>query len=259
MSNTILAGDERTNWFGLTELVAQKAKYDRTTNVLIYGEPRIGKSVIAIKYLQKRCRQKGIADPDYWRRFVIWDLENLPPLIKEIQASGQKAPGIILDDFGVSAFAWNWRSAKVEAAMKMLEVAGTLTDMLIMTSPSVQMVVKKALTLEGILVGKVVKLTDDDGPKSNLTKYSHPYMRRVSLYRNVLMPWNKRYNNEVVEDTFSVMLDQRDYDWYKPVRESYLDKIREELERSIKDSRAALGAQLSAEIRTSLSNAPRSP
>lgn len=246
MTETILAGDERNAFpdglsFGLSYLVSKKARYDRTTNVLIYGEPRIGKSVYAIKILKELCRHRGMEEPDYWRRFVIWDLRDLPPLIREIRNSGKKAPGIVLDDFGVSAFAWNWRAPQVEAAMKMLEVAGTMTDALMMTSPSVQMVVKKALTLEGILIGKVVKLTDDEGSKNPNSIFQHAYLRRISLYRNALMPWNKRYNNEVVEDTFSVILERRDYDWYKPVRESYLDKIREELERSIKDPRAGLG------------------
>lgn len=244
MSWTI-EGHEGSEYFlpgislGLSLLVIKKAKYDRTTNVLIYGEPRIGKSVYAIKVLKELCRYKGIQDPDYWRRFMIWDLKDLPPLIKEIRSSGKKAPGIVLDDFGVSAFAWNWRAPKVEAAMKMLETAGTLTDVMIMTSPSVQMVVKKALTLEGILIGKVVKRTDDIGAEGDSAK-AHPFLRQVRLYRNSLMPWNKRYNSEAVSDTFSVRLDQRDYDWYKPVRESYLDRIREELERSINDPRAQM-------------------
>lgn len=210
--------------FALSEIIYKKSLDDRTTNVFVYGEPRIGKSVYCIKVLKELCRARGFPD-DYWKKLVLFKPKMLIEAIKYIRVSKEKAPGLILDDFGLWGFAWDWTDPDLKSAIKILQVAGTLTDTAMITAPSTQMAVKKVLTLEGMLVGKVVKSTGN--PLQN-------DLRSITLYRNGLAPWGKRYINTACEDNFSVKLSDEDYAFYKPMREAYVDDARKQMELALR-------------------------
>jgi hypothetical protein len=193
----------------------------RTANVLIYGEPRIGKSVYAIKTLKatyKTWRHPASLDPylpwkgeDEWRNFIVYRPEQFVSLFALLLQFGIKVPMVVWDDAGLWLFALDWSDPRIKAVLKMLQVSGVATGALIFTTPAVSMILKKILNIEGIIVGKVVKASHDRDS------------RLCKLYKNALTPWGKRYVKQKIEDKFNVMLEQRDYDWYAPVRMSYLE------------------------------------
>ena len=211
--------------FALTSIIHSKSLDDRTTNVFIYGEPRIGKTVYAMKSIKQLCELRHFP-PEAWKRFILFGPRMLISLARELRQTGTKAPGICLDDFGLWGFAWDWTDPELKSVIKLLQVAGTLTDSTFITAPSTSVVVKKVLTLEGILVGKVIKAR---------ANYNVKDQRSITLYRNSISPTGKRYINTVCEDRFSVRLPDGDYRWYKPLRESYIDEARKQMEKSLRD------------------------
>jgi hypothetical protein len=216
--------------FALSSLIAKMHVYDRTKNVLLYGEPRIGKSSYVIQVLMELCskldlytpnekalliqlaRIRGIPDPENnWPRvFIVFKPEHFIQLIQFLLTTDIKAIMIIWDDAGLWLFALDWNDPKIKGAMKFMQVSGTVTSGLCLTTPSMGFVLKKVTQLEGILIGKVVKRS---------TAWDS---RLAKLYKNVLQPWGKRYNPPELEDEFSVMLPNDLYRWYEPIRKAYV-------------------------------------
>ena len=207
--------------FALTEYCRRMWLGGRTANLLIYGEPRIGKSVYAIKSLKEvyaEWRHPAALDPylkwsgqDEWRNWIVYRPEQFVSLFALLLQFQVKAPMVVWDDAGLWLFALDWSDPRIKAVLKMLQVSGVATGALVFTTPAVSMILKKVLNIEGIIVGKVVKAEKDRDK------------RLVKLYKNALTPWGKRYVKQIIEDKFNVMLEQRDYDWYAPVRMSYLE------------------------------------
>lgn len=151
---------------------------------------------------------------NYWRVFIVFKPEQFIELIRYLMQNGIRAVLIIWDDAGIWMFALDWNDPKVRSALKFLQVCGTVTGALFMTTPSIRMILKKVFEIEGIHVTKVTRNTDKD----------HPHNRIAKTYRNSLAPWGKRFLKEVARDEYSVMLPDEDYSWYKPLRDSYLDE-----------------------------------
>lgn len=204
----------------LTAYILDKFRTGRTANVLIYGEPRIGKSVYAIKTLKEIYATWGHPaelDPyfiykgaDEWKNWIVYRPEQFVKVFALLLKFGIKVPSVVWDDAGLWLFALDWNDPRIKAVLKMLQVSGVATGSLIFTTPAVSMILKKILNIEGILVGKVVKAT---GKRD---------YRMAKIYKNALTPWGKRYVKQVIEDKFNVMLSKADYDYYAPVRMTYL-------------------------------------
>jgi len=95
-----------------------------------------------------------------------------------------------------------------------MSTARTFTRAMIFTSPAVDMVLKKILRLEGMLIGKVIQTRKQGGGHID---------RQITLYKNSLTPWGKRYVNPIIEDVFHHRISDPDYTWYQPRKKGYLD------------------------------------
>lgn len=219
--------------FALSQLIAKMYVQGRTKNMLLYGEPRIGKSSYIIQVLMELCttlniygprdkrllvqlaKIRGIPDPEknWWRVFIVFKPDHFIQLIQFLLTADIRAILILWDDAGLWLFALDWNDPKIKGAMKFMQVSGTVTAGLVLTSPSMGMVLKKVTQLEGIMIGKVVKRRAD---------YESWTARLAKLYKNVLQPWGKRYNPPELEDEFDVMLPSDIYRWYNPIRKAYV-------------------------------------
>lgn len=219
--------------FALSEYIYKRYVAFQTVLGIGYGEPRVGKSSYFIQVQKDLFRHydkmipridrkafidyastMNIKEPEmnYWRIFIVFKPEHFIELVKYLMRHQCRAILLIWDDAGLWMFALDWNDPKVKSALKFLQVCGTVTGSMIMTTPSIKMILKKVFEIEGIHVTKVIRASD-------LTK---PNKRNAKTYRNSLAPWGKRFLRNVTDDDFNVMLPEEDYRWYKPLRESYL-------------------------------------
>lgn len=200
-----------------------------------YGEPRVGKSSYFIqvgkdlfdyydshivpgdrRLLIDYASTQRIKDPEvnYWRVFIVFKPEHFIDLISYLMRHQIRAVNVVWDDAGLWMFALDWNDPKVKSALKFLQVCGTATGAMFMTTPSIKMILKKVFEIEGIHVTKVIRNTT----------VKQPNRRLATTYRNSMTPWGKRFLKNVIEDDYSVMLPDDDYKWYKPLRDMYLDE-----------------------------------
>jgi hypothetical protein len=220
--------------FALGQLIAKMHVHGRTKNLLLYGEPRIGKSSYILQVLEELAEKlpdlygprdkallvqlakvRNIPDPEknWWRVFLVFKPEQFIQLIQFLLATNITAIMIMWDDAGLWMFALDWNDPRIKGAMKFMQVSGTVCSGLVLTTPALGMVLKKITQLEGILIGKVVKRTGSDRGWA---------LRKAKLYKNILQPWGKRYNPPELEDDFNVMLATELYRWYDPIRRAYV-------------------------------------
>jgi hypothetical protein len=188
----------------------------RTTNLIVYGEPRIGKSIYTIKVTKELYADNP--NPDEWRNHYVFRPEQFISYMNERLTTGQKSLITTWDDAGLWLFALDWNDPRVKAVMKLLQVSGVATSALVFTTPAVSMIIKKVLNIEGILVGKVVKQSGKSDTQ-----------RTVKIYKNSIAAWGKRYVKQIMEDSFNVMLEPHDYNYYFPQRMTYLHEALEML------------------------------
>jgi len=192
----------------LTEYIEKMYRMGRTTNMILYGEPRIGKSVYCIKVLKQLYPAKG-----EWKKHVVFRPQQFIAYMNQRLMTGTKSKGVVWDDAGLWLFALDWNDPRVKAVMKLMQVSGVATAWLAMTTPAVSMIIKKALNIEGILVGKVMKQSGKSDTQ-----------RTVKIYKNSIAAWGKRYVKQIMEDSYNVMLDNEDYNYYFPMRQQYLQE-----------------------------------
>ena len=48
--------------------------------------------------------------------------------------------------------------------------------------------------------------------------------RTVKIYKNSIAAWGKRYVKQIMEDSYNVMLDNEDYNYYFQMRQEYLQE-----------------------------------
>lgn len=192
----------------LTEYIEKMYRMGRTTNMVLYGEPRIGKSVYCIKVLKQLY-----PDKNEWKNHIVFRPQQFIEYMNQRLMTGSKSKGLVWDDAGLWLFALDWNDPRVKAVMKLLQVSGVATAWLAMTTPAVSMIIKKALNIEGILVGKVMKQSGKSDTQ-----------RTVKIYKNSIAAWGKRYVKQIMEDSYNVMLDNEDYNYYFPMRQEYLQE-----------------------------------
>lgn len=234
MSSTTWQQDANLR-FALSEYIYKRYMGFQTVLGIGYGEPRVGKSSYFIqvqkdlfkhydKMIPRNDRLRLIdfastqnikdREINYWRIFVVFKPEHFIELVKYLMRYGIRSVLLIWDDAGLWMFALDWNDPKVKSALKFLQVCGTVTGAMFMTTPSIKMILKKVFEIEGIHVTKVIRNTN----------LRNPNLRDAKTYRNSLAPWGKRFLKQTTEDAFSVMLPDEDYSWYKPLRDSYLNE-----------------------------------
>ena len=178
--------------------------------MILYGAWNVGKSSYALQVLMDLNGDPRGDHLDDYKHYMVFKPEHFVSLNAYLLMKERKAQLEIWDDAGLWLFALDWSDPKVKGAIKFLNVAKTTTGGLILTTPSPEMILKKAGRIEGMHVGKVVKLTSQ-GDK----------WRRVKIYRNNFAPQGRRTIKQVVEDDFSKMLPDHVWEWYDPLRRTY--------------------------------------
>jgi AAA+ ATPase superfamily predicted ATPase len=198
--------------FALTEKIKETLKEDRAYNVLLYGTQRIGKSSYVIQVLNELYGFPEL------KKYMCFSVQEFVDLANELMREGKKVPAILWDDAGFHLFVYEWHNKLVQNAIKLIEVVNIITASLIFTSPGLTLIVKKISDFEGIRQAKIVRASKD-----------YKDLRKAMIYRNSIFPNGKRYIRKEIEDYFYVKMPDEIYQWYRPIRESYLHTALREL------------------------------
>lgn len=199
--------------FALSEVIDKAWFSNDLIGLILYGEWNVGKSAYALKVLMDLNNDPKGLKLDEYKQFVTFKPEHYVSLNIYLLMRQIKAKLIVWDDAGLWLFALDWSDPKVKGAVKFLNVAKTTCGGLILTTPSPDMILKKVRMIEGIHIGKIVKLTGDERNRGR--------WRRAKIYRNMLPVIGGRRVKQVVEDDFSKWLPDHVWEWYDPLRRSY--------------------------------------
>lgn len=203
----------------LAETIKHEYYKDRMLNAVIYGRQGMGKSSYAIQVM------KQLYDDNEWRDWFLFSPREVVNAIVRLRKNNLRVPAITIDDASRVFYYMNYANTDVKNALNWIAWARTSVGGIMFTTPQVGLLLKKITTFEGTLVGKVT-----------MSPGKMPDRRVIKLYSNSIAVWGKRYISEVMSDSFNVMLDQEDFDWYKPKRAGYLDA-------SVREMEAALALQ----------------
>jgi len=146
-----------------------------------------------------------------YKELVVYHPSQFLQKLSELTEKGERAPALLWDDAGVWLFALDWNTTFVKAVAKVLQVSATAVCLLLFTTPTPSMIIKRVRDIEGILFAKIVQ------PNSK-----RPTARRARIYRLTSNPLGFRSAKLIAEDRYDVMLPDDIYNWYFPLRQSYL-------------------------------------
>lgn len=196
--------------FALSRKIEKAWWANDLVGLILYGGWNVGKSSYALQVLMDLWHDPKGKRLDEWRDYMTFKPEHFVALNSWLLLRGEKARMQIWDDAGLWLFALDWSDPKIKGAIKFLNVAKTTAAGLVLTTPSPEMIMKKALSIEGINIGKVTKLVEKTDN-----------WRRTKIYRNNVAVWGKRTVKQVVEDDFNKKLPDHVWEWYDPLRRSY--------------------------------------
>ncbi len=192
--------------FALSEVAHTAYLRNKMEILLLYGQTGEGKSSYALQVMKDVNHERLL---DRSKRYLVWRPEHFTGLTWQLAKDHERAEVITWDDAGVWMFALEWNDPRIKEAMKVMQLARTVTSCIVMTTPSLGMVLKKLQGMEGMLMGKVVERGND------------PMDRLAQAWRNNIAPWGKRYVHHVLDDPFNVMMPDEDWAWYQPRRDRY--------------------------------------
>jgi len=204
---------------------------DEFKPVIVYGQMRIGKSAYALK-----VAREVYGDWEIVKDFIVFKPEEF---LEKCMETRHKEPLLIWDDAGLWLFAYDYmRNPLLPAIIKYLNVAGTQWASIIFTTPTTQMLVKRIRSLPHTITVKIIKNKDECRKKLRIAR---GYVRWVS-------PDTKKHGvRKIFEDHYDAMLPQDFYDWYKPLRQKYvntaLDMIKQILSKKPAFSKIATAFQ----------------
>jgi len=226
-----------------TKRIEQLWKNQQFGIFLIYSPSGIGKSVYAWKILRELYPELAEIQPikpdpvldnkePIWtdtgckykdvRKFLVFkptEMLHFSEYMRRIQKSDPskrtyRFKAILSDDAGIWLNSENWKDPYVAAVTKWLQVARTITSSIILTTTSPFNIVKKIRNLDMYTIRIM--------PDSKNARIAKGYKQSV-------FSTGKSFVKGVWLDRFNVMLDNDLYNWYAPVRQSYVDEINQEL------------------------------
>jgi len=200
----------------LSRIIESNYYRDWFSLVIIYGRQRIGKSIYAILAM----KELGLD----WKKHLFFRPEEFMARVKEAYYRRQRLKVLCVDDAGFFLFAQNWNKPWVRAFTKFLNVAGTVVNTLILTTPNPSMLVRKITSMDAVFV-KVVR--DGSVEKDGL------YRRLAKGYRNIMLPSGKRLVQLWFEDKFKAYLPDDEYQEYLEYRYGYVGDSLDELMRTL--------------------------
>jgi hypothetical protein len=198
--------------FALSELIESAYYGGRMQPVVVYGAFGSGKSSYSIQVMKEFYEDKG------WREYMVFTPAEIVELVGRLIKDDRRIPVMTIDDAGVALYRMDFYQAGVINAMKWIQVARPYVGSIIFTVPSREMLVKQVFSLEGLLVGKPIRISGEAKTK-----------RRITLYRNSIAPYGKRYINPIAEDDFNVMLPNDDFEYYTHIRKGYVKETQKRM------------------------------
>ena len=191
----------------LTKLIRKWYSEGEFRLVLIYGTGGIGKTSYALQCLKQ-------VDNVHYRQRLIFQPQQFVHTVSWLKSNKLRIPALVWDDMGFWMYSLDYNDRFVRSAVKFFNVARTVVSCVIGTTNSLKMLVSSVRNMD-VLTVKVTAVRDN------------PYTSLAKGYRMSIMPNFSRYVRTVFEDEYPRHLEDSDYEWYKPTRDSYVnDAIR---------------------------------
>ena len=213
---------------------------------IIYGPPRIGKSVYALKVLfQVYDFLLG------WDRFRVYEecIGYEPERVINAWGSfNQRMPGYIWDDAGCWLFTLDYHDPLLKEIQRYFNVLATDLNCLILTTPDPKWILTKIGKMPGSMWIKIIKTRGVQRHPETGRRILDTYVPSVRFARRAYtyQPWRapdmkKEGVRTLVEDDFYCMMEEDIYQYYKPQREYYAGlvkgRMREEMHRAVQQKK----------------------
>ena len=194
---------------------------------IIYGTPRIGKSVYAIKVMLQVYDY--LWGWDKWRVYencIGWKPDEV---IEQWASLDEKLPAYCWDDAGCWLFTLKWADPMLVEVQRYMNVVATDIQCLILTTPTPEWILSKIGNMPGAYW---IKITKRDGGEQYLGQLppSKRFARIATAYWPFQTPDLKsRKVRKRFYDYFSCKLDDELYRVYGPTRKRYAELVRQEM------------------------------
>lgn len=195
---------------------------------IIYGEPRIGKSVYALKVLNQVYDY--IWGWDKWR--VYEECLGFKPdeVLLQWKSLDRKIPGYIWDDAGCWLFTLDYQDPLLKEIQRYMNLLSTDIQCLILTTPDPRWILNKIGGMPGSKWIKILRKYSDYrhlGPWPDSVRFG----RMAKLYNPFIAPDLKKtgVSKPRIQDEFSCRLDDDLYEYYKPRREHYATEVKKRM------------------------------
>lgn len=188
----------------LTKLIRKWYKEGEFRLVLVYGTGGIGKTSYALQCVKQ-------VDPENYRQRFIFPPKQFVDTVTWLKNSDLRIPALVWDDMGFWMYTLDYNDPFVKSAVKFFNVARTVVSCIIGTTTSMKMLTSSVRNMDALTV-KIVAARDN------------PYTSLAKGYRTSLQPNLMRLVKTVFEDEYPRYMEQDDYQWYRPVRDSYVNE-----------------------------------
>ena len=197
----------------LTKLIRKWHKEGEFRLVLIYGTGGIGKTSYAMQCVKQ-------VDPEHYRQRFIFPPRQFVDTVSWLKSNNLRIPALVWDDMGFWMYTLDYNDPFVKSAVKFFNVARTVVSCIIGTTTSMKMLTSSVRNMDALTV-KVVAARDN------------PYTSLAKGYRTSLQPNLMRLVKTVFEDEYPRYMEQEDYQWYRPLRDSYVNEAITLMEESL--------------------------
>ncbi len=200
----------------MTLWLAQKIIDGEYTPCIVFGMPRIGKTIYCMKVGFRVCK---ISHPEWtdeqcWQYVfdhMFFKLNDVIDFFDKINKSNiqEKVLFVIIDDAGISMGSSLFFEDRYQAILmkKILDVAGTATKALILNSPNPEELLKTIKKAENYRI--------------KITKANSEYERKARIYKMILLPSGTQNVRKIHDDFYSILLPDAVYKRYVPIRKQY--------------------------------------
>jgi len=218
----------------LARLIINGYYNDRFYLIVIYGDPRIGKTIYGLKVLFQVYDFIWGWEPErVLEEMVGWKPEEV---IQDWRNFKRKIPSYIWDDAGCWLFTLDWHDPLLKEIQRYFNVVATNIQVPILTTPDPRWVLSKIGKMPGSKWIKIIRTQGDRrylGPLPDGVRFA----RRALTYTPWVAPDLKKtgVSKPDVQDDFSCKLDQDLYDVYQPRREFYANLVQERMWGAMKE------------------------
>jgi hypothetical protein len=193
--------------------------------IIVYGTPRVGKSVYALRVMLQVY--DFLFGWDKWRVYdncIGWKPEEV---INQWALIDEKLPAYTWDDAGCWLFTLNWSDPLLQEVQRYMNVVGTDIQALILTTPTPDWILSKIGNMPGAYWVEIVKRDGAGTEFLGRLPDSKRFARLATIYKPFKTKDRKsRRVRKKYYDEFSCKLDQELYEVYNPTRLKYAKLVR---------------------------------